>query len=211
MATGISGGSTPAAEVDLCGHATLGTVHVLAELGLAPATPIRFHTRSGILTCTTSDDGITMDFPSSPAAPSGPIDGLADALGADVVDQGVAFDILAQLESPEAVAALTPDIGALEGIDARAVIVTAAGDVDGGPADFVSRVFAPNVGIAEDPVTGSAHCISGPWWAERLGRTELAAHQVSARGGRLAVVVDGDRVRLTGRAVTVLDGTLHLG
>jgi PhzF family phenazine biosynthesis protein len=149
-----------------------------------------------------------MDFPSAPAEPTDDIAGLADALGADVVALGRSFDLLVELASPEIVATLQPDMTSLAAIDTRAVLVTAAGDIDGGEADFVSRVFAPRVGIPEDPVTGSAHCISGPWWSERLGKTELAAHQVSARGGRLTVRIVGDRVELTGRAVTVLEGRL---
>ena len=199
---------TPAAEVDLCGHATLGTAHVLFEEGLVDGDDVRFHTRSGVLVCRRHDDGITMDFPASPAEVCDPIDGLAAALGADVVAQGRSFDVLAQVESPTEVAKLSPDLAALEKIDARAVIVTAAGDVGDGHAHFVSRVFAPRFGIPEDPVTGSAHCITGPWWAERLGTTELDAHQISVRGGRLHVSVLGDRVELTGRGVTVLEATL---
>ncbi len=212
---------TPATEVELCGHATLATVHALTELGLvdAAAAEIRFHTLSGVLTCWLADDGIVMDFPASPPEPCEPIEGLAEALGVEVVDQARSFDVLAQLESAEVVAGLQPDLGALADVDTRAVIVTAAGDVevgshdagpDGGPADFVSRVFAPRVGIAEDPVTGSAHCITGPWWAERLSKEVLEAHQVSARGGRMTVALRGDRVELTGQAVTVLDGTLQI-
>lgn len=201
---------TPLAEVDLCGHATLATAHTLFELGIATGPEIVFHTRSGPLPCRRQQEtgAIVMDFPSSPASPSGPVDGLAEALGVNVTDQGIAFDLLAEVDDPQLVASLDPDLGALAKIDTRAVIVTAAGDVDGGPADFVSRVFAPRVGISEDPVTGSAHCISGPWWAERLGRTELQAHQVSPRGGRLGVRLVEDRVELTGHAVTVLDGHL---
>jgi len=198
---------TPGAEVDLCGHATLATAHVLFELGLVGDDVVTFHTRSGPLICHRQGDAIMMDFPAAPATPCGPVAGLVEALGATVVDQGQAFDLIAQLESAEAVASLTPDLGALAQIDTRAVVVTAAGDIDRGPANFVSRVFAPRVGIPEDPVTGSAHCITGPWWAERLGRSEFQAHQVSARGGRLGVAINGDRVELTGQAVTVLDGT----
>ena len=147
-----------------------------------------------------------MDFPSAPAEPTDEIAGLADALGAEVVALGRSFDLLVELASPDIVATLQPDMTALAAIDTRAVLVTAAGDIDGGQADFVSRVFAPRVGIPEDPVTGSAHCISGPWWSERLGKTELAAHQVSARGGRLTVRIVDDRVELTGQAVTVSKG-----
>lgn len=208
---------TPATEVDLCGHATLATAHALFQLGLAGADgtgEITFHTRSGPLVCragTAADGAITMDFPRAEAGPCGPVDGLAEALGAEVIDQGRSFDLVAQLASPEAVAALRPDLAALALIDTRAVVVTAAGDLDGGPAHFVSRVFGPRVGVPEDPVTGSAHCITGPWWGERLGLTELEAHQVSARGGRMRVRLAGDRVELTGHAVTVLDGTLLSG
>jgi PhzF family phenazine biosynthesis protein len=201
---------TPATEVDLCGHATLASAHVLFELGLVTTGRVTFHTRSGPLTCRQDGGSVTMDFPIAPAQPCGPVEGLAEALGVPVVDQGRSFDLLAQLDSPRTVADLQPDMVALARIDTRAVVVTAAGDVDGGPAHFVSRVFGPRVGIAEDPVTGSAHCILGPWWAQRLGTSELDAHQVSARGGRLTVRILGDRVELVGQAVTVLDGTLRL-
>lgn len=200
---------TPAAEVDLCGHATLATAHVLFEQGLVDD-QVTFHTRSGELVCSRDGDGIAMDFPSSPSEPSGPIAGLAEALGAAVVDQGVSFDVVAQMESPEAVVALDPDMGLLAQLDTRAVVATAAGDVNGGPADFCSRVFAPRVGIPEDPVTGSAHCILAPWWAERLGKQTFAAHQASPRGGRLQVELHGDRVRLVGNAVTVMTAELVL-
>lgn len=207
---------TPAVEVDLCGHATLATAHVLFKQRLATGTEIRFHTRSGVLTCRRSEseaDGlvIVMDFPASPAEPCQPVDGLSEALGVDVVAQAVSFDLLAEVADPDTVAAVEPDWDALAKVDTRAVIVTAAGDIKGGPADFVSRVFAPRVGILEDPVTGSAHCITGPWWSERLGLTEMSAHQISARGGRLGVRMAGDRVELTGKAVTVLAGSLVAG
>ncbi len=201
---------TPATEVDLCGHATLATAHALFQLGLVEGTEITFHTRSGPLVCRAARRGgaIAMDFPRAEAEPCGPVEGMAEALGAEVVDQGRSFDLLAQLSSPQEVAALQPDFTALARIDTRAVVVTAAGDIDGGAAHFVSRVFGPRVGITEDPVTGSAHCITGPWWGQRLGLTELDAHQVSARGGRMRVRLAGERVELTGHAVTVLDGTL---
>ncbi|MDH5288808.1 MAG: PhzF family phenazine biosynthesis protein, partial [Acidimicrobiia bacterium] len=175
------------------------------------AAEITFHTRSGALICRTdagTAGAITMDFPRAEAEPSGPVEGLAEALGAEVVDQGRSFDLVAQLASPAEVAAVQPDLTALAHIDTRAVVITAAGDIDGGPAHFVSRVFGPRVGVPEDPVTGSAHCITGPWWGQRLGLTELEAHQVSARGGRMRVRLAGNRVELTGHAVTVLDGTL---
>ena len=199
---------TPGAEVDLCGHATLGTAHALFEEGMVDGDEIRFHTRSGLLTCRRSADGLVMDFPAAPAEPCDPVEGLAEALGVEIVTQGRSFDLLAEVDSPDTVAAISPDYGALVRIDTRGVVVTAAGDVDGGSADFVSRVFAPRVGINEDPVTGSAHCISGPWWAERLGSDDLSAHQISPRGGRLQVRIVGDRVELAGQAVTVMTGTL---
>ena len=200
---------TPATEVDLCGHATLATAHVLFADGLAPGPTVTFHTRSGPLVCHRHDDQIVMDFPASPAERCETIPGLADALGVDVVAYGRSFDLVAEVADPDVVASARPDLPALAAVGGpRGIILTAAGDIDGGEADFVSRMFAPNVGIDEDPVTGSAHCITGPWWAERLGRTELSAHQVSARGGRLGVRLVGDRVELTGRAVTVTDGTL---
>lgn len=199
---------TPAAEVDLCGHATLATAHVLFNLELVAGGRITFHTRSGPLICEQAEAGIVMDFPAAPAQECPPVDGLSEALGVEVLDCGRAFDLLAQVASPEVVAGTAPDLQAVAEIDTRAVIVTAAGDIDGGPADFVSRVFGPRVGVPEDPVTGSAHCILGPWWGERLGRSEMQAHQISARGGRLNVQLNDDRVSLTGQAITVLDGHL---
>ncbi|MEM8925559.1 MAG: PhzF family phenazine biosynthesis protein [Actinomycetota bacterium] len=199
---------TPAAEVDLCGHATLATAHALLTEGLVDDEEITFHTRSGPLVCRRSDDGIIMDFPASPAEPAGPVPGLEEALGVATTAVGRSFDLVAEVATPETVASVTPDLGALARIETRAVIVTAAGDVDGGDAHFVSRVFGPRVGVPEDPVTGSAHCILAPWWSERLDRTEFRAHQASPRGGRLGVRLIGDRVELEGNAVTVLDGTL---
>lgn len=197
---------TPLAEVDLCGHATLASAHVLFTEGLHEG-PVTFHSRSGPLVCR-ADDGITMNFPAARATPAEAVPGLAAALGAEVQTVALSYDIMAVLESPEAVRELSPDLEAVAALDTRAVVVTSAGDVDGGDAHFVSRVFAPRVGIPEDPVTGSAHCITGPYWAAELGINPLRAHQVSARGGRLRVNVVGDRVELTGRATTVLDAKL---
>lgn len=203
---------TPEEEVDMCGHATLATAHVLFGQSGDDDGELRFHTRSGVLTCRRGLDGnIVMDFPASPARPSAPIDGLDAALGAATTEVGVAFDIVAQVDDPDTVAQLEPDMGALAAIETRAVIATAAGDLDGGPADYVCRVFAPRVGIPEDPVTGSAQTILAPWWAERLGRKALAAHQCSPRGGRIGLRLLGDRVELTGQAVTVMDGHLTIG
>ncbi len=199
---------TPTVEVELCGHATLASAHVLWESGrLRPYETARFHTRSGLLTATHDEDGITLDFPASTTEPANAPDGLADALG--VVPQRVvrgAYDYLVEVESERAVRSLAPDFRALGEIEiARGVIVTAQGT---NGADFVSRFFAPAAGVDEDPVTGSAHCLLAPYWAGRLGRDDLVGYQASARGGTVRVGLRGDRVLLGGRAVTVLRGDL---
>jgi PhzF family phenazine biosynthesis protein len=203
---------TPEVEVDLCGHATLATAHVLWETGhLGHDDPARFDTASGVLECRLTDDGtIWMDFPALPSEEIDEPPGLASALGAAPVRVARnRHDHLVELADAATVRALTPDLTAVAQIETRAIVVTALAD-DGNDegADFVSRCFGPRVGIDEDPVTGSAHCALGPWWAERLGRTELVGHQVSARGGIVRVEVRGDRVRLGGHAVTVLRGEL---
>jgi PhzF family phenazine biosynthesis protein len=205
---------TPTIEVDLCGHATLASAHVLWEEKIEPAgEPLSFSTRSGLLTAVPVGDGlIQLDFPGDPpdvAYSGGPFsDGLAAALGAPVV--GVhrgRFDLLVEVDDAETVRRLEPDLRALAGYDARGVIVTAPGDgLDA--ADFVSRCFYPASGVDEDPVTGSAHCTLASFWCPRLGRTSLVGWQASPRGGRVGVELAGDRVLLTGRAVTVLRGEL---
>jgi PhzF family phenazine biosynthesis protein len=195
---------TPAVEVDLCGHATLATSHALASDGAGSA--FVFHTRSGVLRTQVRDDGsITLDFPAQPPRPVAEPPGLADAIGAPLLSvHGNGIDVLAELADEAAVAGLAPDIAALSGVECRGVTVTARAARDG---DFVSRFFAPRVGVDEDPVTGSAHCMLAPFWAGRLNRTVMTARQLSRRGGRLDVEVCGDRVLLRGRAVTVLAGT----
>ena len=204
---------TPAVEVDLCGHATLASAHVLWDEKIEPREPLEFSTRSGLLRARPAGDRlIQLDFPADPpdvAYIGGPFsDGLAAALGTPVV--GVhrgRFDLLVELPDAEAVRRLTPDFRSLAGYDARGVIVTAAGDgLDG--ADFISRCFYPAAGVDEDPVTGSAHCTLASFWCPRLGASALTGWQASARGGRVGVELAGDRVRLTGRAVTVLRGDL---
>lgn len=199
---------TPTVEVDLCGHATLATAHVLYERGARGR--LVFATRSGTLTTEqTGNDLITMDFPATPAEPVDPPVGLADALGEPFA--GVwrsPFDLLVELASAQAVRDLAPDLHLLGSYDVRGVIVTAVGDEPG--VDFVSRFFAPASGVDEDPVTGSAHCTLSPFWSDRLGRTELLGAQLSARYGRVHTVLAGDRVRLSGRAVTVWSGELHV-
>lgn len=199
---------TPAVEVALCGHATLASAHVLWEEGtLAPGEIARFATKSGELRAARRGELIELDFPAKPEAPAAPPANLLEAIGASPTYLGRnAFDYLLLLGSEGAVRAVTPDFALLRRVDVRGVIVTAPASTPG--YDFVSRFFAPAVGVDEDPVTGSAHCCLGPFWAARLGRTELSAYQASARGGALQVRVAGDRVFLGGRAVTVLRGEL---
>ncbi|NUP66479.1 MAG: PhzF family phenazine biosynthesis protein [Nonomuraea sp.] len=196
---------TPMVEVTLCGHATLATAHVLYSTGAATG-PVEFRTASGTLTVNRdADNKITMDFPAKEVAPATLPDGLEKALGATPVRVGKSeLDLLVELDSEETVRSLTPDIPALSAVDARGVIVTALGT----RTDFVSRFFAPRVGVPEDPVTGSAHCALSPYWAARLGRDTLTGAQLSARGGLVHTRLDGDRVHLSGHAVTILTGTL---
>ena len=199
---------TPAVEVDLCGHATLASAHVLWEQHhLAPDAPAVFRTRSGRLSAVLRGAGIEMDFPAEPDEPAAVPDGLADALGAEPTYVGRnRFDYLVEVDAETAVRRLTPDFRRLGEIDARGVIVTARAESDG--FDFVSRFFAPRTGIDEDPVTGSAHCCLGPYWRRRLDRDTFTAWQASERGGLVRVVVRADRVMLSGQAVTVLRGEL---
>lgn len=201
---------TPAVEVDLCGHATLASAHVLWQDGhLAPNADARFHTRSGELGARQANGRIVLDFPAQPAHAAPPPAGLLEALGVSAprfVGPN-ATDWMVQVESAATVRSLRPNFFALKSVHARGVMVTAPGE-DGG-IDFVSRFFAPASGIDEDPVTGSAHCCMGPFWAEQLGRRSLVARQLSTRGGTVHVEVDGPRVRLGGTAVTVMRGELE--
>jgi PhzF family phenazine biosynthesis protein len=195
---------TPTIEVDLCGHATLASAHVLWETGrLHDTATARFETRSGRLEAVRDGDDIVMNFPAeAPSAAAAP-DGLLEALGVEAV--AVArnrMDYLVELADEPAVRAVQPDFARLGTVDARGVIVTAS--ASDGNHDFVSRFFAPRAGVNEDPVTGSAHCCLTPYWARKFGRTELRGYQASARGGTVGVRLDGDRVHLRGRAVTVL-------
>jgi PhzF family phenazine biosynthesis protein len=199
---------TPAVEVDLCGHATLASAHVLWEEGhLDRATEARFHTRSGLLTATRQDGWITLDFPATPPVPTDPPPELAHALGVPIrFAARTPFDYLVELESDAAVRSLAPDMGRLARLGGRGVIVTSRSATPG--FDFVSRFFGPAVGIPEDPVTGSAHCALGPLWGERLGKTSLVGYQASSRGGVVRVALKGERVLLSGQAVTVLRAEL---
>jgi len=198
---------TPKVEVDLCGHATLATAHVLWNEARTEGEHLAFHTRSGVLTARNGGDLIELDFPALANEVVDAPDGLAEALGAvPVATARNVHDLLAELPDAATVRSLTPDFSAIAEIDARAVVVTARSD----RYDFVSRCFGPRVGINEDPVTGSAHCALATYWAERLGRTEFRAFQASARGGALRVTLAGDRVRLGGAAVTIARGQLAL-
>jgi PhzF family phenazine biosynthesis protein len=201
---------TPTVEVDLCGHATLASAHALWETGrLDRAQQARFYTRSGLLTADYADGWITLNFPATLPVEAEPPTGLLEALG---VSQPVwtgrsLFDwlvCLIQEGSAEAVRALCPDMRALRPVEARGVIVTA--QEEGGEFDFVSRFFAPASGIDEDPATGSTHCCLAPFWAERLGKAEMTGYQASARSGVIRVRLEGDRVLLMGKAVTVFRG-----
>jgi PhzF family phenazine biosynthesis protein len=195
---------TPTVEMDLCGHATLASAHVLWESGRLPFAEVaRFHTRSGLLTAVRRDDWIELDFPATPEEAVAAPPGLAEALGATPRYVGKSrFDYLVELDSEESVRNLRPDFGRLGTFAARGVIATsrsAAPDFD-----FVSRFFAPAAGINEDPATGSAHCCLAPFWSGRLKKNKFLARQLSSRGGVLKVELAGDRVRLGGQAVTVL-------
>jgi PhzF family phenazine biosynthesis protein len=198
---------TPAVEVDLCGHATLASAHVLWEdKHLSATAPAVFHTRSGKLTCVRAGDWIEMDFPAKLEQRADPPPQLAEALGAELKYVGRnQFDYLVELQGEEPVRAIQPNHHLLRQLPVRGVIVTAPGT---GEYDFISRFFAPGSGIDEDPVTGSAHCALAPYWAARLGKTEMTAYQASPRGGVVRVRVEGDRVQLGGQAVTVLRGEL---
>jgi PhzF family phenazine biosynthesis protein len=198
---------TPLSEVDLCGHATLASAHTMWEMGSVPSDDrIVFHTRSGALICSREGDLIAMDFPAERAEAAATPPELEQILGDKIVWYGAnRMDVIAELESEEAVRTLSPDFGRLADVEARGVMVTAPGS---GQVDFISRFFAPRFGIPEDPVTGSAHCCLGPYWAAKLGREEVTGYQASKRGGFVQVHVRGDRVTLKGRAITILRGEL---
>lgn len=199
---------TPAVEVDLCGHATLASAHVLWEEGhLKPDEPARFYTRSGRLTAERKGDWIWMDFPAKPEEPAAAPPNLAEALGVTPKYVGKnQFDYLVEVGSEEIVRRMKPNFTLLETISVRGVIVTSL--ASSSEYDFVSRFFAPGAGVNEDPVTGSAHCCLGPFWGARLNKHGLVGYQASARGGVVRVRVGGDRVHLGGQAVTVLRGDL---
>lgn len=201
---------TPEVEVDLCGHATLASAHALWESGEARDDQrLRFHTRSGILTAERRDGWIELDFPALPSTPEPTPDWLDAALGAPSVNvERSRFDLVVELRDERAVRELAPNVMRLAEEPVRGFIITARGS---GEYDFVSRWFGPGAGVMEDPVTGSAHSVLGPYWKDRLGKDEFLAYQASRRGGVIRVAVHGERVRLSGRAVTTLRGELILG
>ena len=200
---------SPVTEIDLCGHATLASAHALRERGVVDGTmPLTFHTRSGLLGAVFEDDRIALDFPADPVTP-GPVPAPLEREwpGAVIAAGHTSFFTFVALSTAEAVRAYVPDLAAVAASGAKALLVTAAGD-QGSGADYVLRVFGPNVGIDEDPATGSAQCSAGPFWAAELGRSPLVARQLSRRGGVLYVRPEGDRVHIAGHATTVLTGHL---
>jgi PhzF family phenazine biosynthesis protein len=199
---------TPVTEVALCGHATLASAYVLFNARHWTAETVRFQTRmSGELSVSNRGDLLEMDFPARPPSPRTAPPGLLEALA--VIPEevyGSAEDLMVVLENEEAVKKVRPDFSALKQVDCRGTIITARGD----RSDFVSRFFAPRVGVLEDPVTGSAHCVLTPYWAGILGKTELHALQVSLRGGELFCTLAGDRIKISGRAVLYLEGEITI-
>ncbi len=204
---------TPTVEVDLCGHATLASAHVLWLEGLASEQEtIDFHTKSGVLSARRDGDWIVLDFPALSGRDVPPPDGLLDALGVATHEvehvQNSRFDHLVHVRTAAIVARLQPDFARLGRVETRGVIVTAAADGGSDGVDFVSRFFAPAAGVDEDPVTGSAHCVLGPYWVPRLGKETLLARQISRRSGDVRVTLAGERVLLGGKAVLTMRGEL---
>lgn len=197
---------TPAIEVDLCGHATLASAHIVFTVLKPQAAEVAFDTRSGRLTVRRASDLLIMDFPARPADVAPPPPALLRGLGPPPREVLKARDFLCVYDHEDEVRGLRPDFGALAQVDCLGVIATAPGS----DADFVSRFFAPRAGLNEDPVTGSAHCTLVPYWSHRLKKKELLAHQVSTRGGELYCTDRGDRTLIAGHAVTYMEGTLRL-
>jgi predicted PhzF superfamily epimerase YddE/YHI9 len=195
---------TPLREVDLCGHATLATAHVLFELLAYGGPVLSFRTRSGELLVRRNHDLLEMDFPSRPPEPCAFPDELISGLGQRPVEVLAADDYLVVFENEDTVRSISPDFALLAQLGLRGVIITAAGD----EVDFVSRFFAPKYGIPEEPVTGSSHCTLAPYWAEKLGRRRLEARQVSRRGGGITCALETDRVHLMGSAFTFMEAEI---
>lgn len=198
---------TPGCEVDLCGHATLASAYVVFNSLEPDCQEVRFSTRSGDLFVVRDGEDLSMRFPVLPVQPCPVPDGLAQALGVDIEEAFDADDMMVTVRDADTVRGIIPDFEFIATrLTRRGLIVTARG----GDCDFVSRFFGPAVDIPEDPVTGSAHCISAPYWADKLGKTKLLARQLSKRGGTLTCEIDGDRVILTGRAIPFMEGTITL-
>ncbi len=197
---------TPVAEVELCGHATLASAHVLFDILGHSGKQITFQTRSGALVVESKGGLLAMDFPAQPPVATPIPDALVAGLGRVPQEVWAANDYMAIFEDEDAVRAIAPDFAKLQALDLRGVIVTAPGT----DVDFVSRFFAPKIGVPEDPVTGSAHCELTPYWARRLGKTRFEARQVSPRGGRLSCQLQGRRVILSGKAVTFMVAEIDL-
>lgn len=197
---------TPKAEVDLCGHATLAAAYVIMEFMDRRLAGVEFSTQSGVLSVSREGNFLAMDFPARPAAPCEVPGELLKGLGLEPQEVLRSRDYLVVYESEDQIKSIVPHMDLLLKIDGLGVIVTAPG----GEADFVSRFFAPKVGVPEDPVTGSAHCTLVPYWAKRLSKRRLKAHQMSARGGELLCEDLGDRVKIAGQAVLYLEGAIHL-
>jgi PhzF family phenazine biosynthesis protein len=197
---------TPTIEVDLCGHATLASAHVLFHHRGYAGDVVRFQSKSGELQVTRDGERLVLDFPSLPAGAISPPNELGAALGARPQQLLKGRDYFAIFASQQEVAAIRPDLKRVAQLDAQGVVVSAPGD----DCDFVSRYFAPAAGIPEDPVTGSTHCTLIPYWSQRLGKKELFARQISPRGGELFCRDAGDRVSIGGEAVTYVEGTIQL-
>lgn len=197
---------TPTVEAKMCGHATLGSAFVILNYQEPERREARFHTRSGQMIVTRDGDKYCLDLPAQPLKRVEGSRELAVALGAKPVELWRSMRMMAVFSDEAQIANISPDFAKLEAFEEGEIIVTAPGD----HCDFVSRFFAPGAGIPEDPVTGSAHCILAPYWAERLGKTHMAALQISHRGGELAVELRGDRVLLTGQVAPYLQGRIRL-
>ncbi|WP_239614591.1 PhzF family phenazine biosynthesis protein [Cohnella mopanensis] len=198
---------TPSAEVDLCGHATLASAHVLWEEGLSLDSELSFMTKSGLLTATKGEDGINLLFPLEIEQECEVPEKLVEALGIPCTYVGRnRFDYLVEVDNEELVRRLKPNYHLLQSIETRGILVTSKSDRPG--IDFVSRCFFPAIGVNEDPVTGSAHCCLGPYWQAKLNKSEMVAQQLSTRQGTLKLKIVEDRIIMTGQAVTTLKGRL---
>lgn len=197
---------TPTLEVDLCGHATMAAAQVLFDEGLCKDETVSFDTRSGQLTVTQQGDLLSVDLPATQPTPMPPDELVTEALGAEPLEILSSMYLMAVFEYESTIRKLKPDFRKLSEVDRLGVIVTAPA----ASVDFVSRFFSPRAGMNEDPVTGSAHCMLTPYWAARLDKTTMEAAQLSTRGGRLRCILDGDRVKLVGRAIPYLKGTIEI-